>query len=347
MPNANELLRKDHRKVNQLFGRFKKAETGEEKAPIVEEALHELEVHTQIEEEVYYPAVRAGMDDDDEDLMDEAEEEHHVVDVLAEEIKRLDPDDDEYSAKFTVLSENVEHHIEEEEGEMFPKAMEVLGRSKLEELGRRMAERKQELMPEIERQARSGRASASLGASSGVRMPSAASIEEASALGAGPYMSMPETPLRVRRPGTPARKKSASATRRRPSTGARGRTAAAARGDRTTAARGKSSPTRKRASSSTGRSSAARSRPGGARGRTAAAARGGRAVAARRKSASATRSRSSTSTRRSSAATKRRTSTGGTSTTRAARKTGAGSSRSAAKRPASAGRRRVAARRSR
>ncbi|THI87075.1 MAG: hemerythrin domain-containing protein [Nitrospira sp. CG24A] len=79
----------------------------------------ELEVHSKLEEELIYPAIRAEIDDDD--LMDEALEEHHVVHGLLGELKKMKPSDERYDAKFTVLAENVRHHIKEEETEMFSK----------------------------------------------------------------------------------------------------------------------------------------------------------------------------------------------------------------------------------
>ena len=86
----------------------------------VETVLTELAVHSKLEEELIYPAIRAEIDDDD--LMDEALEEHHVVHGLLVELKKMKPSDERYDAKFTVLAENVRHHIKEEESEMFPKA---------------------------------------------------------------------------------------------------------------------------------------------------------------------------------------------------------------------------------
>jgi hemerythrin superfamily protein len=146
MPGATDMLREDHRKVKELFRKFEQTENTNERKAIVESALTELDIHARLEEEIFYPAVRSEVrEEETEELMNEAEEEHHVVDVLAREIMKLQPDDPEYAAKFTVLYENVEHHIEEEESEMLPKADE-LGPERMEELGMRMQERKQALM---------------------------------------------------------------------------------------------------------------------------------------------------------------------------------------------------------
>jgi hemerythrin superfamily protein len=118
--SVTDMLRDDHKKVKGLFEEFEQAEDTKAKHQIVETALAELEVHAKLEEELIYPAIRAEIDDDD--LMDEALEEHHVVHGLLGELKKMKPSDVRYDAKFTVLAENVRHHIKEEESEMFPKA---------------------------------------------------------------------------------------------------------------------------------------------------------------------------------------------------------------------------------
>jgi hemerythrin superfamily protein len=118
--SVTDMLRKDHKKVKGLFEEFGQAEDATTKQRIVETALMELEVHSKLEEELIYPAIRAEVGDDD--LMDEALEEHHVVHGLLGELKKMEPSDERYDAKFTVLAENVRHHIKEEESEMFPKA---------------------------------------------------------------------------------------------------------------------------------------------------------------------------------------------------------------------------------
>lgn len=115
-----DMLRDDHKKVKGLFEEFEQAEDAKTKQRIVETALAELDVHAKLEEELIYPAIRPEIDDDD--LMDEALEEHHVVHGLIGELKKMKPSDDRYDAKFTVLAENVKHHIKEEESDMFPKA---------------------------------------------------------------------------------------------------------------------------------------------------------------------------------------------------------------------------------
>ncbi len=144
--NAVAMLKQDHQRVKDLFETFEG--TGDrafrQKQEIAEQVFHELEVHTKLEEEIFYPAVQARGGKEGEELVAESEQEHHVVDVLMREMRKLDPKDEEWEAKFQVLMENVQHHIEEEEGEMFPMAQEKLGDT-LNSLGTKMEERKQEL----------------------------------------------------------------------------------------------------------------------------------------------------------------------------------------------------------
>ena len=116
-----EMLKEDHEKVKGLFNKFESAE-GQERADIAATAIMELKVHADLEEKLIYPAIREHIDEDER--MNEAVEEHHLVHVLIRELKKLKPKDEVFQAKFKVLGELVKHHIEEEEGEMFPKAQE-------------------------------------------------------------------------------------------------------------------------------------------------------------------------------------------------------------------------------
>ncbi len=141
--DAIKLLEDDHEKVKGLFRTFEKARSEDRKKQLADEIMMELEVHSQIEEEIFYPAVREKVGEDE--LVAEAVEEHHVVDVLMKEIKQLEPSDERFEAKMTVLIENVEHHIEEEEKEMLPDAKKKLGKD-VEALGDQMEQRKQQLM---------------------------------------------------------------------------------------------------------------------------------------------------------------------------------------------------------
>ena len=138
--NAISLLKSDHDKVKELFDKFEKA--GKAKGKIVSEAIHELKIHATIEEALFYPALRQIMDDK-EGLLEEADEEHHVVKVLIAELEKMTGHEDHWEAKFSVLSENVRHHIKEEEGEMFPKARKT--NIDFQALGERMVEMKARL----------------------------------------------------------------------------------------------------------------------------------------------------------------------------------------------------------
>ena len=148
--DAIELLKDDHRKVKKLFREFEAAgdRAYQTKRRIAEQVFAELEVHSRLEEEIFYPAVAATANKDGKELVAEGIEEHHVVDVLINELKALEPEDEQFDAKFKVLTENVEHHIEEEEGEMLPDAEKKLGRE-IEQLGERMQQRREELLARL------------------------------------------------------------------------------------------------------------------------------------------------------------------------------------------------------
>jgi len=141
--DALAMLREDHRKVRELFRQFEEADNSAMKKAIGDTILVELNVHSVIEEEVFYPAVRRQ--GNGVDMVRRAEEEHHTVDVLINELTKIDPSDKAFDAKFHVLIENVKSHIDEEEAEMLPHAAEV-GMARLERLGEQMAERKEALM---------------------------------------------------------------------------------------------------------------------------------------------------------------------------------------------------------
>ena len=144
--DALELLMADHTRVRGLFSRFQAAE-GEndaQAARLAEKIFEDLEVHTKIEEELFYPAV-TKLNDEIRELVTEGLEEHHVVDNLMNEAKSLSPSDEEWAAKMKVLIENVEHHAEEEEQEMFPKVRQAMNNDARTELGQGLEARKAEL----------------------------------------------------------------------------------------------------------------------------------------------------------------------------------------------------------
>jgi len=140
--NAFELLKSDHKKV---AGIMEKIDGTTERALKTREELFtqlktELDIHAEIEETILYPVLEKA--DESRDITLEAFEEHRLVKQLLGELESEAKDDEKWTAKFTVLKENVEHHVEEEEGEMFKKARKVLSNEEIEELGTRMAEAK-------------------------------------------------------------------------------------------------------------------------------------------------------------------------------------------------------------
>jgi hemerythrin-like domain-containing protein len=144
--DAVQLLKEDHDKVKKIL---EDLDSTTERGVKTREELftkikRELEVHESIEEEIFYPALKEHPKA--KDLVLEAYEEHHVVDMVMAEIADVPFDDEKWGAKCTVMKENVEHHIEEEEGEMFKQALQVFSKEELEELGVRMQARKEALL---------------------------------------------------------------------------------------------------------------------------------------------------------------------------------------------------------
>ena len=141
--DAITLLRNDHETVEQLFKRFEKAgdRAYVEKRQILDRIVEELSVHAVIEEQVFYPAARATVPGTEEIIL-ESLEEHHIVKWVLSELADLDPRDERFDAKATVLIENVRHHVEEEEIEFFPKVRSELSRTALADLGDALAEAK-------------------------------------------------------------------------------------------------------------------------------------------------------------------------------------------------------------
>jgi iron-sulfur cluster repair protein YtfE (RIC family) len=142
--NAFELLKQDHEKVSGIFEKLEPTtERGvKTRTELFAQLKQELEIHTRVEEEIFYPAIKNAKETRDITL--EAYEEHHVVKQLLNELEELPVDDETWGAKLKVLQENVEHHVEEEEDEMFKSAREVLSKDEIEELGTRMEAAKQE-----------------------------------------------------------------------------------------------------------------------------------------------------------------------------------------------------------
>lgn len=147
--DAIAILTEDHKKVQNMFKAYKKLmdeeEADEQKADLAEMICTELSIHAQIEEEIFYPACRDAIEDSD--LLDEAEVEHASAKDLIAQLQEMTPEDALFDAKVTVLGEYVNHHIEEEQGELFKKVraadLDTVA------LGIGLMERKQELMAEF------------------------------------------------------------------------------------------------------------------------------------------------------------------------------------------------------
>ena len=142
--DAIAMLIADHKKVKKLFLAFKKLSRdggSDEKRDLVENICTELKIHTALEEEIFYPAVRQAIDDSE--LMDEALVEHAGAKELIAQLEKVDPEEELYDAKVIVLSERIDHHVEEEESTMFPRAKKA--KVDTAALGARMLERKKAL----------------------------------------------------------------------------------------------------------------------------------------------------------------------------------------------------------
>jgi Hemerythrin HHE cation binding domain len=139
-----ELLKKDHKKVSGLLKQLDKTEEGDAltREQLFSQLKNELDTHTQIEETIFYPALEEH--EETKEIILEAYEEHNAVKTLLKELEETDKSDETWGAKLTVLKENVEHHVEEEEGEMFSKGKEALDKDEIESLGDRINDAKGE-----------------------------------------------------------------------------------------------------------------------------------------------------------------------------------------------------------
>jgi hemerythrin superfamily protein len=142
MPSATQLIRRDHKKVEGLFDKFEQAKTPAAKARVCQQTIQELEIHAQLEEEIFYPAVKKHVGE--EEMLAEARQEHQQAKEIMAELKEMDADDDQLEEKFSELVEGVKHHVEEEEGEMLPKVEE--SEMDLTDIGEQMTERRNELL---------------------------------------------------------------------------------------------------------------------------------------------------------------------------------------------------------
>ena len=144
--NAIELLKHDHREVESMFKQFDAEDESRSKAEIAQHICLSLIVHSEIEEELFYPAAQRALDDEDRDLVSEAKVEHMSLKRLIDDISGSGPADEMFEARMTVLKEYVKHHVHEEEHELMPQVKK--SDVDLEALGSRLQERKQALIQE-------------------------------------------------------------------------------------------------------------------------------------------------------------------------------------------------------
>lgn len=144
--NAFKLLKEDHQKVSGIFQQLEPTTERAEKTrtELFAQLKQELDVHAKIEESIFYPAIKQAAET--REIVLEGFEEHHVVKMLLKELESMPVDTEQWTAKVKVLKENVEHHVEEEEGEMFQKARQVLSEDEINQLGERMEELKTQLI---------------------------------------------------------------------------------------------------------------------------------------------------------------------------------------------------------
>jgi hemerythrin superfamily protein len=145
--DAIALLKADHEKVDALFAQLEETTERAEKTreELFTKLKQELDLHTHVEEKIFYPALKES--DKTRDITMEGIQEHHVVKVLLRELDAMPVTSETWTAKLKVLKENVEHHVEEEEGDMFKKARTVLNQQQLEELGALIEQEKREQKP--------------------------------------------------------------------------------------------------------------------------------------------------------------------------------------------------------
>ncbi|QRY79353.1 hemerythrin domain-containing protein [Pseudomonas sp. PDNC002] len=154
--NAIDLLKKDHETVKHLLAQISATNdtSAKKRTELLDKIEMELTVHTALEEEILYPAFKQAGKKQEEKMYFEAKEEHRTVDsMVLPDLKKTKPDSVEFSGRVKVLKELIEHHIEEEETEMFPDALNILGKRHLEELGVQMQTRQKELKASLQRKA--------------------------------------------------------------------------------------------------------------------------------------------------------------------------------------------------
>lgn len=153
-----KLLKQDHKEAKALFKKIEKA-SEKTREKLFQKLAQELTLHTQVEEEIFYPRLRE--EEKLRELIGEAYEEHHVAKILIQEISSLSPEDERWEAKVSVLQEMIEHHVQEEEKELFPKAAKALGKEESKELGQQVEAAKKSAKRNTRQQAKAAEMRAS------------------------------------------------------------------------------------------------------------------------------------------------------------------------------------------
>ena len=151
--NAFQLLKEDHQKVSGIFQQIEPTTERAEKTrtELFAQLKQELDIHARIEETIFYPSIKRAAET--REIVLEGFEEHHVIKMLLKELEAMPVDTEEWAAKIKVLKDNVEHHVEEEEGEMFQKARDVLSEDEINRLGEQMEEMKKQLQQQMKKSA--------------------------------------------------------------------------------------------------------------------------------------------------------------------------------------------------
>ena len=208
MPNATQMIRQDHKKVEGLFKKFEQTQGSQAKRRLAENAMAELEVHAALEEEIFYPAVKKEVDDGSS-MVQEAIEEHQTVKQLISELKGMQEANEEFESQFSQLMENVQHHVEEEESEMLPKVEE--SQLDLNSLGQQMAQRKQQM----QNRGRATKKAANAAATRKSATSKSSARKTARKKSAGSKTAARKTGSTKKNTGRKATKKSGSRSRRR------------------------------------------------------------------------------------------------------------------------------------
>ena len=140
-PNALDLIKHDHDRIKKMFKQALDTDEADARSELLQRIRGELIAHERMEEDIFYPALRSASETA-KDIVLEGYEEHHVIDLILDEMFDVPEDTDQWHAKLKVLHENLEHHIDDEEKEMFARARKTMSHDTLDELGRKMAESK-------------------------------------------------------------------------------------------------------------------------------------------------------------------------------------------------------------